>query len=71
MTGKPVTVSAEDSCAVAASVFREYRLKNLPVVEGKNSLKLAGCIRVRRLMAFVFKELARQGGDVRSLESKV
>jgi len=58
MTRNPVTVAADDDCSVAASAFREYRLKSLPVVERKDSRKLIGCIRVRRLMAFVTKESA-------------
>lgn len=56
MTPNPVVLSAEDDCAVAAAVFREHRLKSLPVVERKDSHKLVGCLRVRRLMAFVLKE---------------
>jgi len=56
MTRNPVVLLAEDDCAVAATVFREHRLKSLPVVEQKNSRKLVGCLRVRRLMAYVLKE---------------
>jgi NADH dehydrogenase len=56
MTKKPVVVAADDDCAVAAAAIREYRLKSLPVVERKDNRKLVGCIRVRRLMAFVMKE---------------
>lgn len=56
MTKDPVVVSADDNCAVAANAIREYRLKSLPVVDQKNSRKLVGCLRVRRLMAFVLKE---------------
>jgi NADH dehydrogenase len=58
MTKNPVTVAVDDDCSVAAAVLREYRLKSLPVVDRKDSRKLAGCIRVRRLMAFVMKETA-------------
>jgi CBS domain-containing protein len=58
MTRNPVTVSAEDDCAIATNAFREYRLKTLPVVENNDTRKLAGCIRMRRLMAFSFKELS-------------
>jgi NADH:ubiquinone reductase (H+-translocating) len=58
MTKNPVIVAADDDCSVAALALREYRLKSLPVVERKDSRKLVGCIRVRRLMAFVFKEEA-------------
>jgi len=56
MTKNPVTVIPEDDCAVAVGALREYRLKSLPVVADKQSLKLAGCLRVRRLMAYVLKE---------------
>jgi len=58
MSKNPVALAADDTCAVAAAAFREYRLKSLPVVEHKDSRKLAGCIKVRRLMAYVFKELS-------------
>jgi NADH:ubiquinone reductase (H+-translocating) len=56
MTRNPVAVCAQDDCAVAATVIREYRLKSLPVVESKASRKLVGCIRVRRIMAYVAKQ---------------
>jgi NADH:ubiquinone reductase (H+-translocating) len=58
MTQNPVTVAVDDTCAVAATAMREYRLKTLPVVQ-KGSRELAGCLRVRKLMAFVAKELAK------------
>ncbi|SPE61294.1 Cyclic nucleotide-regulated FAD-dependent pyridine nucleotide-disulphide oxidoreductase (modular protein) [Verrucomicrobia bacterium] len=58
MTKNPVAVAVEDTCAVASGVIREYRLKNLPVVERKDSRRLIGCLRVRKLMAFVLKEVA-------------
>ncbi len=57
MTKNPVALSADEDCALAASAIREYRLKSLPIVEGKQSRKLVGCIRVRRLMGYVFKKL--------------
>jgi len=60
MTTNPVALAADDDCAVASAAMREYRLKSLPVVEGKENRKLAGCIRVRRLMGFVFKEIGRE-----------
>ena len=56
MTNNPVTISADDDCALATNAIREYRLKTLPVVEHKGSRKLVGCLRVRRLMAYVMKE---------------
>jgi len=58
MTRNPIVLSVDDTCAVAAATIREYRLKNLPVVEHQNGRKLAGFIGVRRLMAFVLKGLA-------------
>lgn len=56
MAPNPVTVALDDDCAVAANVLREYRLKSLPVVEHKGARKLVGCLRIRRLMAYVLKE---------------
>jgi NADH dehydrogenase len=56
MTRNPVTIAADDDCATASATLREYRLKTLPVVDTKDSRKLAGCLRFRRLMAFVLKE---------------
>ncbi len=56
MTRNPVVVAADDDCTVAAMAIREYRLKSLPVVERKDSRKLVGCIRIRRVMAYVMKE---------------
>lgn len=63
MTKNPVTVAVDDDCSVAATAFREYRLKSLPVVDQKNDRKLVGCIRVRRLMAFVMKETAKDKAE--------
>jgi CBS domain-containing protein len=62
MTKNPVTVAADDDCTIAANIVREYRLKTVPVVEGKSNRKMAGCIRIRRMMAFVLKETA--GKDI-------
>lgn len=56
MTQNPVAVNLDDDCALAANAIREYRLKTLPVVEHAGSRALAGCLRIRRLMAFVLKE---------------
>jgi CBS domain-containing protein len=56
MTKDPVVVSVDDDCALAANAIREYRLKSLPVVDRKGSRKLVGCLRVRRLMAFVLQQ---------------
>ena len=57
MTRNPVALAADDDCALASAAIREYRLKSLPVIEHKDSRKLIGCIRVRRLMAYVLKEV--------------
>jgi CBS-domain-containing membrane protein len=57
MTKNPVSLAADDNCAIASAALREYRLKSLPVVDQKENRKLVGCIRFRRIMAFVFKEL--------------
>jgi NADH dehydrogenase len=62
MTRNPVVVTLDDDCALAATTMREYRLKSLPVVERKDSRKLVGCLRIRRLMAFVFKEIEPSTG---------
>jgi len=53
MTRSPVTVTADDDCAVAANAIREYRLKALPVIETKEGRKLIGCLRVRRIIGYV------------------
>ena len=55
MTRNPIALAADDDCATASATLREYRLKTLPVVESKARRKLVGCVRVRRLMAFVMK----------------
>jgi len=49
MTKNPVALTVDDDCAIASSAIREYRLKSLPVVAGKNDRRLLGCIRARRL----------------------
>ena len=62
MTCNPVTICADDTCAIFSAALREYRLKTLPVVESKDSRKVIGCLRFRRLMAFLFKEMERERG---------
>jgi NADH dehydrogenase len=57
MTRNPVALAADDDCALASAAIREYRLKSLPVIEHKDSRKLVGCVRIRRLMAYVLKEV--------------
>lgn len=60
MTKNPVTVALGDDCALAANAIREYRLKTLPVVQDKTSRNVVGCLRVRRIMAFVLKENSQE-----------
>jgi NADH dehydrogenase len=57
MSKNPVTLAASDNCALATSAIREYRLKTLPVIDDKDSRRIIGCVRVRKLMALVIKEL--------------
>ncbi len=58
MSPNPLTLAVDDTCATAASVMSENRLKTLPVVQEKGSRKLAGCLRARRLLAFIFERAA-------------
>jgi CBS-domain-containing membrane protein len=58
MVNRPVSITREDNGAVAAAVLREHNLKSLPVVEW-NGRRLAGCLRVRRLLAHIFSNAAR------------
>ena len=57
MTKNPVALAADDDCALGSAAIREYRLKSLPIVERKDNRKLVGCLRIRRLMAYVLQEL--------------
>ena len=59
MAKNPVALATDDNGAVAAEALREYRLKSLPVVGDKQSRRLAGCLRARRLLAHVSKELGQ------------
>jgi NADH dehydrogenase len=56
MTKNPVALSVDDECTVATAAFREYRLKSLPIVERKDNRKLVGCLRLRRLLAYLLKQ---------------
>ncbi len=57
MVRHPITLSIEDDGAVAATVVREHRVKNLPVVKCRGTRQLVGCLRTRRLMAHVFNRV--------------
>lgn len=60
MSAKPVVISADEPADLAAGLLREYHLKSLPVVEGKEG-RIAGCIKARRVMAFVLNEIRADG----------
>ncbi|WP_438480084.1 FAD-dependent oxidoreductase [Oleiharenicola lentus] len=57
MTQNPTTILATDSVMVAASSFREYAYKTLPVVADAQSRRIVGYISARRLMASVLEKL--------------
>ncbi|MEY2408734.1 MAG: hypothetical protein QOF48_1404 [Verrucomicrobiota bacterium] len=57
MAAHPVSLSPDDSALTASMTLRDFRLKTLPIVERGNGRRLVGCIRARRLMAFVLKSL--------------
>jgi CBS domain-containing protein len=54
MVRHPITLDVEANGAMAASMIREHRVKNLPVVKCRSHRQLVGCLRTRRLMAHVF-----------------
>src|SRR5262249_55874989 len=60
MARYPVALSMEEDGATAASVIREHRVKNLPVVKCRSNRQLVGCLRTRRLMAHVFNHPAQR-----------
>lgn len=58
MTGNPITILTSDTPFVAATVFRENGLKNLPVIADQASRRIVGFIRARKLMARVLQEMS-------------
>jgi NADH:ubiquinone reductase (H+-translocating) len=62
MTKNPVALALEDECTLATAAFREYRLKSLPIIERRDNRKLVGCLRLRRMLAYLLKQ-ARNGFD--------
>lgn len=60
MTKDPVAVLATDTALVAASALREYGLKTLPVVTDRDSRRIVGCVRARKLLARVLAHAAAQ-----------
>jgi NADH:ubiquinone reductase (H+-translocating) len=57
MAKNPVALSIEDNCATVSNALREYRLKSMPIVEHKETRKLVGCIRARKVMGHVLKKI--------------
>jgi len=57
MAAHPVALSPDDTALTASVTLRDYRLKTLPIVERTDGRRLVGCIRARRLMAFILKSL--------------
>jgi NADH dehydrogenase len=57
MTKDPVTITPADSALVAASAFREYGMKYLPVIADQPSRRIVGFVRARKLMAAVITRL--------------
>ena len=60
MVRQPITLGMEDDGVAAATVVREHRVKNLPVVKCRGTRQLVGCLRTRRLMAHVSSRVGRQ-----------
>jgi NADH:ubiquinone reductase (H+-translocating) len=54
MTRQPVAVFASDELTTAVALLREYELKHLPVVDGRETRLLMGALRARRIMAHVY-----------------
>jgi len=55
MIRQPATLSATDTCLIAAAAFREHGHKLLPVVRDGESLGIVGVIRARKLIARVMQ----------------
>jgi CBS domain-containing protein len=55
MKNEPTVLAATDSALIAASAFREYGFKTLPVVTDKESRHIVGVVRVRKLIARVLE----------------
>ena len=57
MVRNPLTITVDDNCATAEAMLLEHSLKWLPVVAGKNDKRIAGCLRMRRLIGHVLQSL--------------
>jgi CBS domain-containing protein len=57
MVKNPITVAADDDCLTAEGVMLEHQLKWLPVVASKSDRRIAGSLRLRRLIGHVLQTL--------------
>src|SRR5580765_7163783 len=57
MVRQPIALCLEDDGVAAATIVREHRVKNLPVVSCRGNRQLVGSLRTRRLMAHVFNRV--------------
>lgn len=56
MVKNPAAISATDTALLAASAFREYGYKTLPVVADPATRRVVGILRARRLLARLLQE---------------
>ncbi len=61
MAAQPIAVLADDTAVVAASAFREHGFKTLPVIADRESRRVVGTIRARRLIARLLDTLPPTG----------
>jgi NADH:ubiquinone reductase (H+-translocating) len=57
MVRNPAVVPKDENCAGAAETLARFRLKALPVVEPRDGRRIVGCLRARRLLAYLLKEM--------------
>jgi len=57
MTKDPVAILESDTALVAASAFREHGMKYLPVIADRESRRIVGFVRARKLMASVLQKI--------------
>jgi len=55
MVKNPAVIATTDTCLVAASAFREHGHKYLPVVHDRDSRRIAGYVRARKLIARIMQ----------------
>jgi len=59
MVTAPIVIAKNDSALTAVDTMREHGFKLLPVVESENQRKVAGYVRVEKIMDAVIKQLAK------------